>query len=122
MPRSVLVLVAAVALLAAGCSGSQQVKASNAFCRAVDRYNSEINREIKRGKPDGAKQLALVAKMAQTAPKQIARDAQTFRDAMRRVVNDPSASKDRPKDKKAADNVLRFANKACGVYSGGGGI
>ena len=124
MPRNVLVLVlvVAVALLAVGCSGSHKVKASKAFCSAVDNYNSEINREIKRGKPDGAKQLILVGKIAQTAPAKIAHDAQTFRDAMQRVVDDPSAPKDRPQDKKAADNVLRFANEACGVYSGGEGI
>jgi len=118
----VVVLVVGVALVAAGCSGSHKVKASNAFCTAVDNYNHELNREIRRGKPDGAKQLALVEKIAHAAPKKIARDAQTFRDAMQRVVNDPSAPKDRPQDKKAADNVLRFANKACGVYSGGEGI
>lgn len=119
--RSVLVLVVAVALLAAGCSESHKVKASKAFCTAVDNYNSEINREIKKGKPDGEKQLALVAKIAQVAPKKIAHDAQNFRNAMHRVVSNPSAPKDRPQDKKAADNVLRFANEACGVYSGGDG-
>jgi hypothetical protein len=118
----VLVLIVAVALLATGCSGSHKVKASNAFCTAVDNYNSEINREIKRGKPDGAKQLALVEKIAQAAPKKIAHDAQAFAAAMRRVVNDPSAKKNRPQDERVTKNVLRFANEACGVYSGGEGI
>jgi len=112
----------ALAIGGAGCSSGTKPKASKAFCSAVDNYNNEINREIKRGKPDGAKQLILVGKIAQTAPAKIAHDAQTFRDAMQRVVDDPSAPKDRPQDKKAADNVLRFANEACGVYSGGEGI
>jgi hypothetical protein len=107
--------------LGAGCSREEAPSASPAFCTAVDKYNDELDRQVERGKVDPERELARVEALARTAPKAIQADAETFVDALRRVADDPSL-KDDPDIKRAVDNVNRFANEACGLYSGGSGF
>ena len=121
--RSIVLLSVLIVLIAAtGCSSSTKPKASKAFCLAADRYNTELERELRLGKIDAQRQAKLADELARTAPKSIKRDAQVFADALHRVQNDPSFKKDDPKVKQAADNVNRLANQACGVYDRKGGI
>ena len=112
-----LVLVVTVLVVAAACSGTTTPKASKAFCLAADRYNNEIDRTMRTGKIDAQRQAELADGLARTAPTKIKRDAEIFANALHRVQTDPSFKKDDAKIRTAADNVLRLANQACGVYN-----
>jgi len=119
--RRVLLLIAITAVVV-GCSrGSQELEASKAFCLAADRYDSELERQQKKGKVDIDRQVERVEEIASTAPAAIVDDAQTFLDALRGVGDNP-ALKDDPKLREAVDNVNRYANQACGVYDRRSGI
>jgi hypothetical protein len=118
--RPVLV-VAAIAVLGAACSTEPRPEASRAFCRAADDYNTEVERAQKTGKADVERQLPLVERIAETAPREIADDAETFADALRRVETEPDI-RDDPEVKTAVENVNRFANQACNVYERDSGI
>ena len=72
----------------AACSSQSRPEASPAFCRAADRYNTELERAQKNGVADVERQLPLVEALAETAPKEIKADAETFADALRRVDAD----------------------------------
>jgi hypothetical protein len=109
------VLVVVVVALAAGCSSEEKPPASKEFCRAADRYNSELERQQERGEIDTARQIARVEDIAATAPKEIRDEAERFLDALRRVETDPSL-RDDPEVREAVDDVNRYANQACGVY------
>jgi hypothetical protein len=111
----------AVALAAAGCSGEDKPAASKAFCRAADDYNTELERAQRTGKVSVERQLPLVEELARTAPEAIAADARTFVAALQRVETDPSVREDRDV-KTAVDNVNRYANQACNVYSRDSGL
>jgi len=117
--RGRLVLVLVLCALGVACSGQDEPVGSPRFCRAVEKYNDELERQFERGEIDPERELERVEELARTAPKAIEEDAATFRDALRAVVDDPSI-KDDPAIKVAVDNVNRYANKACGLYSGGG--
>jgi hypothetical protein len=117
-----LLVVVAIALIAAACSGTTKPMASKAFCLAADKYNNEIDRTMGTGKIDARRQAELADALARTAPKKIKQDAEIFANALHRVQTDPSFKKDDPKIRTAADNVLRLANQACGVYNRTGGI
>jgi hypothetical protein len=110
-------LAVAVVLTAAGC-GDSTPQGSKAFCDAAEHYNNELQRQEKKGQIDIPGQSARVDDLARTAPKAIRADAQRFADAMHQVTSDPSI-KDDPAVKNAVDAVNRYANQACGVYSGG---
>jgi hypothetical protein len=112
--------IAIIALLGA-CTSSDTPKASKAFCRAADRYDSELERQQERGVIDTDRQLERVEELARTAPAAIEDDAQVFLDAMRRVEDEPDR-KDDPDVREAVDNVNRLANQACGVYDRGSGL
>lgn len=109
-------LLLAVTATAAGCSREEKPPASKAFCRAADRWNDEIERTAKRGKPDVERQLPLVEDLARTAPEEIKDDAERFADAMRRRAEGDTSVVDDPAINEAVDNVNRYANQACGVY------
>ncbi|MBM3672691.1 MAG: hypothetical protein FJW86_11005 [Actinobacteria bacterium] len=119
MRRIGLLLV--TVLLVAGCSSSEQLEASKAFCRAADRYDSHLERELEQGKVDLERQIELVAELARTAPPDIEDDAALFFDSLERVEDDPSI-RDDPAVREAVDDVNRYANQACGVYDSGGGF
>jgi hypothetical protein len=118
----------AVGLLAGGlaaCSGSSESslpRPSKAFCQAAYDYDTNLPKLI--GKID--KQTDLVARLAEHAPKDIAADAQTYLDAMRRRADGDTSVVDNPKIQQAVDNVNRRASSGCALFKqnqdGGGGI
>ncbi|HEU5301382.1 MAG TPA: hypothetical protein VFW06_03985 [Acidimicrobiia bacterium] len=118
---SAVAAVAAVAALGAACSTEPRPEASRAFCRAADRYNTELERAQEKGRADVERQLPLVEALAEAAPEEIRADAETFADALRRVETEPGI-RDDPDVKTAVENVNRFANQACNVYERDSGI
>ena len=109
-------LVAAFAALA-GCSGddSESTKLplpSKAFCQAAYDYDTNAPKLI--GKLE--KQTALVQRMADHAPKDVAADAQTVLHAMQRLSAGDNSVKDKPAIKTALDNVERRAINGCALY------
>jgi hypothetical protein len=119
------VLLALVAVGAAACSrdsGSSLPVPSRAFCQAAYDYDTNLPKLI--GKVQ--KQTALVAKLAEHAPKDIAADAQTYLDAMERRAQGDTSVVDNPKIETAVENVNRRAAEGCELYKqnkdGGGGI
>jgi hypothetical protein len=114
--RTVALAVLAVTVVAAGCSREEKPPASNAFCRAADRYNEELERTQLEGEPSVKRQLPIITDLAATAPKAIAADVQTFLDALERRADGDRSVVDNPRISEAVDNVNRYANKACNVY------
>ena len=120
--------VAVAALLATGaaaCSGdssSSLPKPSKAFCQAAYDYDTNLPKLI--GKIH--KQTDLVAKLAETAPKDIADDARIYLDAMKRRAAGDTSVVDNPKIERAVDNVNRRASDGCALFKqnqdGSGGI
>ena len=119
------VLLAVIALGATACSrdsGSSLPTPSRAFCQAAYDYDTNLPKLI--GKLQ--QQTALVAKLAEHAPKDIAADAQTYLDAMERRADGDTSVVDNPKIKTAVENVNRRAAEGCELYKqnkdGSGGI
>ena len=121
--------IVALVLLAGGltaCSrdeGSSLPRPSKAFCQAAYDYDTNLPKLI--GKL--SKQTALVEKLAEHAPKDIAVDAQTYLDAMQRRAQGDKTVVDNPKIEAAVENVNRRAAEGCDLYKqnqdgGGGGI
>jgi hypothetical protein len=109
--------VVAIGLLAsalAACSGdssSSLPKPSKAFCQAA--YDFDTNAPKLIGKID--QQTALVQRMADAAPKDVAADAQTVLAAMKRRATGDKSVVDNPKIKDALDNVERRAFNGCAL-------
>ncbi len=119
--RVVASLVAALtASVALGvCSGEEHAKAPKAFCLAAKRYEDELTREGKRGEKDVDRQLELVEKMLDVAPKAIRKDVSNFVDALRQVRDDPSLAKDKQfqaRGEETVANVNRYASNGCGFF------
>ena len=95
---------------------------SKAFCQAAYDYDTNLPKLV--GKL--AKQTALVEKLAQHAPKDIAKDAQTYLDAMQRRAQGDTSVVDNPKIETAVENVNRRAADGCELYKqnrdGSGGM
>ena len=122
--RAVVALGLLAAALAA-CSGDSEASLptpSRAFCQAAYDYDTNLPKLI--GKIH--KQTDLVAKLAEHAPKDIAADAQTYLDAMKRRADGDTSVVDNPKIQKAVDNVNRRASSGCELFKqnkdGSGGI
>jgi hypothetical protein len=121
--RVALLLVAA--LLGAGTigcgrdSGSSLPRPSKPFCEAAHRYDVRVEKHASLGE-----QIRIVQKMADHAPQDIARDADTFLDALERRRDGDTSVVDNPKIEKAVNNVNRRAAIGCGLYKqdAGGGI
>jgi hypothetical protein len=111
--------VVAVGLLAvalAACSGDSEASLptpSKAFCKAA--YDFDTNAPKLIGKID--KQTALVEEMSVHAPKDIARDAQLYLDAMQRRADGDKSVVDNPKIQAAVDNVNRRATAGCKLFN-----
>jgi hypothetical protein len=109
--------VVAIGLLAAAvvaCSGESESslpKPTKAFCQAA--YDFDTNTPKLIGKID--QQTALVQKMADTAPKDIAADAQTVLEAMKRRATGDKSVVDNPRIKDALDSVERRAFIGCAL-------
>jgi hypothetical protein len=126
--RGGLRAVVALGLLAAtltACSRSSETSLptpSKAFCQAAYDYDTNLPKLI--GKIH--QQTALVQKLAEHAPKDIAADAQTYLDAMQRRAEGDKTVVDNPKIQTAVDNVNRRAADGCELYKqnkdGSGGI
>jgi hypothetical protein len=120
-----VVALGLVAATAAACSGDSTKSLptpSKAFCQAAYDYDTNLPKLI--GKID--KQTELVQKLAEHAPKDIAADAQTYLDAMKRRANGDKSVVDNPKIQAAVENVNRRAADGCKLYDqnkeGSGGI
>ena len=85
---------------------------SKAFCQAAYDYDTNLPKLI--GKIN--QQTDLVAKLAEHAPKDIAADAQTYLDAMKRRAAGDTSVVDNPKIKSAVENVNRRAADGCELY------
>jgi hypothetical protein len=112
--RAIAVLALLGALLAA-CSGDSEASLptpSKAFCQAAYDYDTNLPKLI--GKIH--KQTELVRKLAEHAPKDIAKDAQTYLDAMQRRAAGDKSVVDNPKIQTAVENVNRRAASGCELY------
>jgi hypothetical protein len=122
--RPVVALMLLVGGLAAcsGDSSSSLPRPSKAFCKAA--YDFDTNAPKLIGKIH--QQTALVQKMADAAPKDIAADAQTYLDAMERRATGDRSVVDNAKVEQAVKNVERRAADGCELYTqnpdGSGGI
>jgi hypothetical protein len=111
--------VAVALLLASGVaacsedSSSSLPTPSKAFCQAAYDYDSNLPKLV--GKI--GKQTDLVAKLAETAPKDIAGDAQVYLDAMKRRAAGDTSVIDNPKIERAVDNVNRRAAAGCKLFN-----
>jgi hypothetical protein len=124
----VLRAVVALGLLAtalAACSHDSETSLptpSKAFCQAAYDYDTNLPKLI--GKIQ--QQTDLVQRLAEHAPKDIAADAKTYFDAMKRRADGDTTVVDNPKVKTAVDNVNRRAAEGCALYKqnqdGSGGI
>lgn len=108
-------------------SGTSDVEAPKAFCRAARAYEAELSRQAKRYRLDPARQIARVEDIAATAPRAIRRDADTFLAALRAVAAAPTqaqkrALQDDPEVRQAVENVNRYWNQGCGVFDRQSGI
>lgn len=115
--------VLAVALVA--CSGDSTKSLptpSKAFCQAAYDYDTNLPKLI--GKIE--QQTALVQKLADHAPKDIAADAKTYLDAMKRRAAGDKSVVDNAKIQTAVENVNRRAADGCKLYQqnqdGSGGM
>ena len=107
-------LVAAVLAGAAGCSrdaSSSLPRPSKPFCDAAHRYDVRVE---KRASLD--EQIRIVRTIADHAPKDVARDADTFLDALERRRDGDKSVVDNAKIEKAVNNVNRRAAIGCGFY------
>ncbi len=108
----VLLLVAAGAAACSGESSASLPKPTKAFCQAAYDYDTNLPKLV--GKL--AQQTALVQKMADHAPKDIAKDAQTYLDAMERRAQGDKSVVDNPDIERAVKNVERRAAAGCKLY------
>ena len=112
--------VAALVALGACGGGASSGAPLKPFCDAASRYESELEREAQNGKLDTVRQIAIVERIAATAPASVRGDAQTFLSALRQVQRDPKV-RDNPTVKTAVDNVNRYASNKCGFFNTQGG-
>ena len=128
MASVVVRLVAPLIALAilAGCSSRSSAGSTTtttfpkSFCAAATRYENELNREATNDKRDVARQVAIVADIADAAPPQVRADAQTFLRALQEVGHDPKV-RDNPAIEQAVNNVNRYASNKCGFFNTQGG-
>jgi hypothetical protein len=122
--RATLLLAAAtlVAVGTSACSrdsGSSLPRPSKPFCEAAHRYDVRVEKRV-----PVAEQIRLVQRMADHAPKDIARDTAVFLSALERVQDGDESVVDNPKIEEAVNNVNRRAAQGCDFYRSntGGGI
>lgn len=111
----------AALVVAAGCGGRGGSSAApRAFCDAASRYETELEREATNGVLDAAKQVALVQRVADTAPAPVRADARRFLAALQLAQRNPSVRNDPSITKPAhtaSDNVNRYASQKCGFFN-----
>jgi hypothetical protein len=121
-PLRALVRAGAVAALAvfavaglSACKESEDAastlpRPSIAFCRAATKYDDRIQMAKL------PEQIDLVTKVAEHAPKDVSRDAQTFLDALRKRQAGDKSVVDNPRIQNAVDHVNRRAGQDCGWF------
>jgi len=112
--RALLVAVLVLAAGAVACSGNDESslpRPSKPFCEAAHRYDVRVE---KRAPID--EQIQIVQKMADHAPKDIARDTNIFLDALQRRREGDKSVIDNPKIEDAVNNVNRRAATGCDFY------
>ena len=122
----VIVTLALLAAVLSACSRDSESSLptpSRAFCQAAYDYDTNLPKLIGKIR----KQTELVQKLADHAPKDIAADARTYLDAMKRRANGDTSVVDDPKIQTAVENVNRRAADGCKLYEqnkdgSGGGI
>jgi hypothetical protein len=107
-------LVTAITAAVAACSSasdpaSERPRPSAAFCAAAARFDERVPTASL------AEQIRMVRRLVATAPPDVADEARTFLDALRRVRTDPSV-RDDPGIKRAVDDLNRRAAQDCGWF------
>jgi hypothetical protein len=119
-------LLVAAAVLASGTvacsrdSSGSLPRPSKPFCEAAHRYDVRVEKHATIDE-----QIRIVRTIADHAPKDIARDADTFLDALERRRDGDMSVVDNPKIEEAVNNVNRRAVQGCRLYEqdpAGGGI
>jgi hypothetical protein len=92
---------------------------SKPFCEAAHRYDVRVEKLAPIGE-----QIQIVQRMADHAPKDIAKDTQTFLNALQRVADGDKSVVDNDRIRDAVDNVNRRASRGCNLFKQdpGGGI
>jgi hypothetical protein len=124
-----LLLAGSAAVALGACSGGTPRSLphpSKAFCDAAVKYDTAIQKTSNKSQVEQARdQLPLVERMAETAPADVKKAAQTVVDMYRRRAAGDRSVVDSPVAKKAVDDMNRRAGNGCGIYqdqNGGGGI
>jgi hypothetical protein len=119
-PLLVAALLVAVATTACTRDASSSLpRPSKPFCEAAHRYDVRVEKLA-----PISEQINIVQKMADHAPRDIAKDTETFLDALQRRAAGDKSVVDNAKIKVAVDNVNRRAARGCLLYKQepGGGI
>jgi hypothetical protein len=121
-----LALALTAAIVVAACSrGDESVEpAPEAFCDAV--IDLEDGLAELAGKAEDVQvrgQIPLVRRVADTAPRQVERDARIFLEALEAVRDNPDdpSLRDDPDVLEAVENVERYAIEGCELYERDGG-
>jgi hypothetical protein len=118
-PLAVVSTVAVLAAVGASCSrgeSSSLPRPSKPFCEAAHRYDVRVEKLAPIDE-----QIRIVRKMVDHAPKDIARDASTFLDALERRRDGDKSVVDNPRIQEAVENVNRRAVDGCRLYQSDGG-
>jgi hypothetical protein len=86
---------------------------SVAFCKAAAHYDQRV--QLKKTKL--AKHIKLVSAIAASAPKDVAKDADLFLEALEKRKAGDTSVVDNPRVETAVNNVLRRAGQDCGWYT-----
>jgi hypothetical protein len=108
------VVIGLLAVLGVACSrggGADLATPKPGFCEAASRYDREVERDATLDE-----QITILEKLERNAPKDVAADAATFLDAMRRLRDGDRSVVDNPKIQQAVENVNRRAADGCGFY------
>lgn len=118
MSRRLALVTLALAAMAvvSGCkeqsdAASDLPRPSKAFCQAAARYDEKVERGVEIGE-----HIELVSAIAAEAPKDVADDAATFLDALKRRRDGDESVVDDDRIERAVDNLNRRAGQDCGWY------
>jgi hypothetical protein len=115
-----LTLAVAVAVGIGACrrGDGDVARPPEAFCEAVIDLEDGLERMVSLDR-----QVRLVRRVAETAPRTIEADARVFLDAMEAVRDDPDdpSLRDDPDVRDAVESVERYAIEGCELYERNGG-
>jgi hypothetical protein len=117
--RLLFAVVAVLTAMTTACSRGEETslpRPSKPFCDAAHRYDVRVEKLAPIDE-----QIRIVRKMADNAPKDIARDTNTFLDALERRRDGDKSVVDNPKIQKAVESVNRRAVNGCKLYQNDAG-